>query len=143
MTGRKLIALYSIHQSMHWFATGLLVPVMALLQLEKGLDLLQIGLNVAISSATVMALELPTGGLADSFGHRKVYLYSMVVKTIAIVVVLFAQGFLFVLVGFLALGVARALSSGTMDAWFVDEFNRAEPEGDLQRALAVVGFSSR
>lgn len=43
------------------------------------------------------------------------------------------------LLGFLALGAARALSSGTMDAWFVDEYTRVEPDGNLQRALAVVG----
>jgi DHA1 family quinolone resistance protein-like MFS transporter len=139
MTGRKLLTLYSIHQSLHWFATGLLVPVMALLQLEKGLDLFQIGLTVAVYSATVMALELPTGGLADSIGRKRVYLYSLVAKTIAVTVVLFAQTFLLVLFGFLALGIARALSSGTMDAWFVDEFNRVEPDGNLQRALAIVG----
>jgi MFS family permease len=66
MTGKKLLGLYSTHQSLHWFAIGLLVPVMALLQLEKGLDLFQIGLTVAVYSTTVMALELPTGGLADS-----------------------------------------------------------------------------
>jgi len=139
MTGRKLIALYSIHQSLHWFVTGLLVPVIALMQMEKGLDLLQIGLTIAVCSATVMALELPTGGLADSIGRKRVYLYSLIVKTIAIIVMLFARTFLFVMVGFLALRIARALSSGTMDAWFVDEFNRVETNGNLQSALAVVG----
>ena len=139
MTGKKLLVLYSAHQSLHWFATGLLVPVIALLQLEKGLDLFQIGLTVAVYSGTVMALELPTGGLADNIGRKRVYLFSLVVKTIAITVVLFAQAFLFVLFGFLALGAARALSSGTMDAWFVDEFNRIDPAGNLQHALAVIG----
>ena len=134
------MALYSTHQTLHWFATGLMVPVVALLQLEKGLDLFQIGLTVAVYSGTVMALELPTGGLADSVGRRRVYLYSLAVKTGAIVVVLFARSFLPVLIGFFAMGVARALSSGTMDAWFVDEFIRIDPKGDLQRAIAVVGI---
>lgn len=105
MNCKRLLALYSIHQSLHWFATGLLVPVIALLQLEKGLDLFQIGLTVAVYSATVMALELPTGGLADNIGRKRVYLFSLVVKTVAIGVVLFAQSFLPVLLGFLILAV--------------------------------------
>jgi MFS family permease len=139
MTGKKLLILYSAHQSLHWFAVGLLVPVIALLQLEKGLDLLQIGLTVAVYSGTVMALELPTGGLADSIGRKRVYLYSLIAKTAAIAVVLFARTFFPLLLGFLTLGIARALSSGTMDAWFVDEYNRVEPNGNLQRAFAVIG----
>lgn len=40
---------------------------------------------------------------------------------------------------FLFFGVARAFSSGSMDAWFVDEFNLQQPGGNLQRALARVG----
>ena len=139
MTGKKLLALYSVHQSLHWFATGLMVPVIALLQLEKGLDLFQIGLTVAVYSGTVMALELPTGGLADTIGRKRVYLYSLAVKTVAVTVVLFARSFYPVLIGFLAMGAARALSSGTMDAWFVEQFNRIEPDGDLQHALAIIG----
>ena len=31
--------------------------------------------------------------------------------------------------------MARALSSGSIDAWFVDEFNREHPGGNLQKAL--------
>jgi len=68
-----------------------LVPVISLLQLEKGLDLFQIGLAIAVYSATVMALELPTGGLADSTGRKRVYLYSLASQLVAITVLLFAQ----------------------------------------------------
>jgi MFS family permease len=40
------------------------------------------------------------------------------------------------LAGYLLYGVARALSSGSMDAWFVDEFALHHPDGNLQQALA-------
>ena len=44
------------------------------------------------------------------------------------------------MVAFFFMGVARALSSGSLDAWFVDEFQRIDPEGNLQQALARIGF---
>ena len=139
MTRKRLLLQYTIQQTLHWFTAGLIIPVIALLLLEKGLDLFQIGLSIAVLSGTVIALELPTGGLADSIGRKKVYLYSLLFNAIGIMVLLFASSFLTVLAGFIFLGAARALSSGSMDAWFVDEFHRIEPAGDLQRALAAVG----
>ena len=39
-------------------------------------------------------------------------------------------------IGMILMGTARALSSGSMDAWFVDEFKKECPGQDLQRALA-------
>ena len=140
MTKNKLICVFSLNQTLHWFIIGLLIPIMALLQLEKGLDLFQIGLVSAIYGGTVMLLELPTGGLADTIGRKRVYLISLIVLWCAGLLLLLAGNFTTVIIGFLFSGVARALSSGSLDAWFVDEFNTIEPEGNLQEALAHVGI---
>ena len=139
MTRKKLLFVYTLNQTFHWFIVGLLIPVMALLQLEKGLDLFQIGITMAVYSGTVILLELPTGGLADAIGRKRVYLISLVMSFLSHLVILVAWNFYTMAVGTLLMGVARALSSGTMDAWFVDEFNKIEPEGNLQEALAKVG----
>jgi len=139
MTRKKLLFVYTLNQTFHWFIVGLLIPVMALLQLEKGLDLFQIGITMAVYSGTVILLELPTGGLADAIGRKRVYLISLVMSFLSGFVILVAWNFYTMAVGTLLMGVARALSSGTMDAWFVDEFNKIEPEGNLQEALAKVG----
>ena len=48
---------------------GLLIPVMILLMQERGLSLSQIGLVVTAQGLVVLALELPTGGLADALGR--------------------------------------------------------------------------
>ena len=139
MTRKKLLFVYTLNQTFHWFIVGLLIPVMALLQLEKGLDLFQIGITMAVYSGTVILLELPTGGLADAIGRKRVYLISLVMSFLSGFVILVAWNFYTMAVGTFLMGVARALSSGTMDAWFVDEFNKIEPEGNLQEALAKVG----
>lgn len=94
------------------------MPVIALLQLEKGLNLFQIGISMAIHSGTVVILELPTGGLSDTIGRKKVYLISLMIKFVAVFVLLIAQDFQGIILGLLLFGMARAFSSGSMDAWF-------------------------
>jgi MFS family permease len=140
MTEKKLIMIYSIHQVLHWMITGIFVPVMALYQLEKGLNLFQIGMSGALYSGITVILELPTGGLADSIGRKKVYILSLYVKGVSIIILCFAQNFTLILLGFLVMGIARALSSGTLDAWFVDEYKKYSPNGNLQKAFATIGI---
>ena len=141
MTKEKLLRLFTFNQSFHWFMTGLLIPVLTLLLLKKGLDLFQTGIALGIYSGFAILFELPTGGLADSIGRKRVYLISLVVSFSAITCLLFAQGFTALLIfGFMLMGAARALSSGTLDAWFVDEFRKIEPDGNLQAALAKAGI---
>lgn len=139
MSRKKLLFVYTLNQTFHWFIVGLMIPVMALLQLEKGLDLLQIGITIAVYSGTVILFELPTGGLADAIGRKRVYSISLVMSFLSGLVILIAWNLYTMVVGTFLMGVARALSSGTIDAWFVDEFNKIEPEGNLQAALAKVG----
>lgn len=140
MTKKKLLFVFGLNQTFHWFIIGLIIPVNTLLQLEKGLNLFQIGIVTAIWGGTIILLELPTGGLADAIGRKRIYLISLVLLFCAGLVILIAWNFVTVALGFCLLAVARALSSGSMDAWFVDEFNKIEPEGNLQEALAKVGI---
>ncbi|MBN2050028.1 MAG: MFS transporter [Spirochaetales bacterium] len=137
---RNITLLGGFHQGFHWFSSGLLIPVITLLQLEKGLTLLQVGLNMAVYSGVVLILELPTGGLADTIGRKRVYLLSRVFQIIAGVFFLAAGSFPLVLAGFAALGVSRALSSGSMDAYFIDALESAGTGQDLQRPLALMGM---
>jgi len=138
---QQLLKIFIINQTFHWFIVGIIVPVIALLQLEKGLNLFQIGISMAIYSGTIVLLELPTGGLSDTIGRKKVYLISLMIKFGAAFVLLITQDFQGIISGFLLLGMARAFSSGSMDAWFVDEFHLINPKGNLQEALAIAGFT--
>lgn len=140
MLRRNIHFVYILNQSFHWFIIGLFFPIMVLVQLEKGLSLLEVGTTSAIYSAAVILLELPTGGMSDSIGRKKVYLISVVAQIASYALVLIAWNFITFAIAFLFFGVARAFSSGSMDAWFVDEFNLQQPGGNLQRALARVGI---
>ena len=140
MTPGRLIAIASLNQFCHWFIIGLFFPIMTLLLLERGLTLFQIGVTIAVYSGTVILLELPTGGLADAIGRKRVYLISLAVFFAAGLGMLIAWNFVMMVIAFFFMGSARALSSGSLDAWFVDEFQRIHPEGNLQPALARIGI---
>jgi DHA1 family quinolone resistance protein-like MFS transporter len=129
---------YLINQTTHWFIIGLVFPILILLILDKGLSLFQAGTVLAIYSSTTMLLEVPTGGLADSIGRKKVYMMSVAVYIATAAALLLSFDFATVAVAGMIMGVGRALSSGAMDAWFVDEYKAACPEGNLQQALAKV-----
>ncbi len=137
MVGRDPLKVYILNQMVHWFIVGITLPIMVLYMTDRGLDLFQAGMVLSIYAGTVILLELPTGGLSDSFGRKKVYTYSLVFSLMSGTVLLFADGLPLFLLGFVIYGAARALSSGSMDAWFVDQYTARNPGADLQRALAT------
>jgi MFS family permease len=134
--GSALLKVYLINQSAHRFIAGLLFPVLILLVLDKGLSLFEAGTIMAIYSGTAVLMELPTGGLADSIGRKKVYMISLLVHIIGVLSFLVSFNYLTVALAAFFMGLGRALSSGSIDAWFVDEFKAAAPGGNLQKALA-------
>jgi MFS transporter, DHA1 family, quinolone resistance protein len=140
MNKKQLSILAIFNMSFHWFAIGIIIPVMILFLLEKGLNLVQVGIVGATYGTAVVLLELPTGGLADSIGRKKVYLISLVFLVASSILLLLVNSFALILIAGLLQGVARSLSSGTMDAHFIDEFYRIDPEVNLQQEMAKIGI---
>ena len=75
----------------------------------------------------VLALELPTGGLADSLGRRAVLLLASVVGIVAMGLYLAADSLALFAAVFALQGVFRALDSGPLEAWYVDAALAADP----------------
>ena len=129
---------YAAVLSINWLATIFPAAVMVLYAQARGLSLADIGAYVAVYGVTVALLDLPTGNLADSVGRKRTALTGGALGIVARVVLLIS----FSLPGFLIYavlwGVARALNSGTLDAWFVGALRDLDPELDLQPSLARV-----
>lgn len=121
---------------LNWLATALPLALHILILQARGINLFQIGLLLGAYSLVIVLLELPTGGLADAIGRKRVTWLAYSTTMIASFVILFAFSFPLFLVAFVLNGVGRALSSGALDAWFVDALQTAEPDIDLQPALA-------
>jgi MFS family permease len=94
---------------------------------------------MGVYSVTIVLLELPTGGLADAIGRKKVALLANSIDVLAGVVIFFSFTFWGFLLGMVLMGVARALNSGALDAWYIDSLQSADPDIDLQPALAQAG----
>jgi MFS family permease len=121
--------------AMRWFPVGLVVPVLVLLLTARGLSLAQVGQVMAVYSVVTLLLELPTGGLADGWGRRPVVVGSAVVQAGALAGLAVAGTQVQILLAAAGLGVARALSSGPVEAWFVDA-SHALGHADVESGLA-------
>lgn len=125
--------------ALRWLPTGLMIPVMILVMQERGLSLSQIGLVSVAQGLVVLALELPTGGLADALGRRPVLLTAWSIALASLVLFAVADSFaLFFLVWALQ-GVFRALDSGPLESWYVDATLVADADARYEAGLGHAG----
>lgn len=135
---RRYVALTALR----WFPTGLTVPVLVLLLTRRGLSLGAVGAVLAAYGLTAAALEVPTGGLADTIGRRPVLVAAAVLSALGTTALAVATGRWAITGALVLLGVARALDSGPLQAWFVDTVRAADPAADLKPGLARGGVAS-
>lgn len=131
---------YAVQQTLHWFITGLAIPVLVLIFQSRSLNLSEIGLIMTIWVASTALLEVPLGVLADRVGRLTTYLISLVILTLGSLMLLIADSFASIACAALLLGTARAVYSGTLDAWFYDAFTAAKGSMSFHQALAKVNF---
>src|SRR5882724_9226841 len=93
---------------------GLLVPLFVRYPMHAGLPLADVGLLFAALTAAAVACELPTGGLADSWGRRRTLLLSAGTGVLSLVLMLVAHSFTVFLLAFAVTGVYWALDSGPL-----------------------------
>ncbi|GGS73535.1 MFS transporter [Nonomuraea spiralis] len=137
MTARSALRRYMLVSFLTWLPLGLMVASMVLLMTDRGLSLTQIGLSVTVFSVVTATLELPTGGLADVIGRRRVLAASAVFTAAALALMSVSTVFWMFLVSGVLKGVARALSSGPATSWYVDTLHGIEGgDADLKPGLA-------
>lgn len=130
---------FLVLRGLRWLPTGLLLPVLVLFILDRGFSLAQIGVAFAAQAVVVLLLELPTGGLADVIGARRVLAVANLAELASLALLLVAES-LTALIAFAALqGLFRALESGPLDAWYVSAALRADPGADIEADMAVGG----
>ncbi|MGN9892152.1 MFS transporter [Micromonospora sp. L31] len=131
----RYLTLYGLR----WLPTGLMIPVMILLMQERGLSLSEIGLVSIAQGLVVLALELPTGGLADALGRKPVLVAAWTLSLVSLGLFAVADSFaLFFLVWALQ-GVYRALDSGPLESWYVDATLAADPKAEYEAGLGFAG----
>lgn len=139
--GRRLALLTATR----WFPVGLTLGLTVLLPLERGLTLAEVGGLMAIAGFVSLALEVPTGGLADILGRRPVLLVAGAIAIASTAVFVLADSAALFAVALVLQGVFRALDSGPLESWYVDAVHVVDPnaaiESGLSRAGAVLGVA--
>ncbi|GAB4048486.1 MFS transporter [Catellatospora paridis] len=134
---------YVLIMFLTWLPAGLYTAPLVLLLLERGLSLGEIAAIGAVYGISVMALELPTGGLSDVLGRRPVLVASAAAGLAGLAVLGLAGAVWLLVVSAVLRGVARALSSGPAEAWYVDAVHTAEGrDADLGPGLARGGVAA-
>lgn len=110
-----------------------MIPVFALLPLERGLTISQYATAAAVGGFFVLLFELPTGGFADTIGRKPVYVASAGVAMISFLIFANATTLIGFVVAAALQGIYRALDSGPLSAWFVD---RVEDPIDVAKGLS-------
>ncbi|ROT33294.1 MFS transporter [Micromonospora sp. HM5-17] len=129
---------YLVLHGLRWLPVGFLIPVLTLL-LERGLTLPQVGLVAAVQGLVVLALELPTGGLADALGRKPVLVVATVVNLGSLGLALVADSFPLFFLVFLLQGIYRTLDSGPLESWYVDATLAVDPGARYERGLSAGG----
>ena len=133
---RRHVYLFQGHQFLDRFAMGVVVAVTVLALQGRDLSLADIGGLFAVYAAVAMIAELPFGGLADGLGRKPVFLIATIASLMASVVFIASDTFWPLAVSFALVGLGRALRSGTLDAWYVEELHRRAPGVEIQPLLA-------
>lgn len=133
---KQIERIYYVSLLLFWLAISLPLALFILLIQARGMSLFQIGLIMGFYSLTVVLLEIPTGGLADAVGRKRIAILAYSFLLLGGVIFLGAFSFPVILLAFILKGVGRALSSGALDAWFIDSLQAIDPEIELQPVLA-------
>lgn len=136
MSARRHVYLFQGHQFLDRLAMGVVVAVTALALQGRGLSVGEIGALFAVYATIAMIAELPFGGLADGVGRKPVFLIATVASMMASVVFILSDTFWPLAASFGLVGLGRALRSGTLDAWYVEELHVRAPGVEIQPLLA-------
>ncbi len=113
----NIINLYLIKIA-HWFM--LFMPIVVLFYEDNGLEMRHVFILQAIYSVSIVALEIPSGFLADAMGRRKTIIIGTVLGTLGFATYSFSYGFVGFLIAEIILGIGQSLISGADSALLYD-----------------------
>lgn len=136
MTVQGLTRRFVVLRALRWLPVGLVLPFLVITPEARGLTLSAIGAALAVHSAVALALEVPSGALADTIGRRRVILAGAVLTAASLLIFAAAQALLAFMASFALLAAGRALISGSLEAWYVDSLRALDPASPLSHGLS-------
>jgi hypothetical protein len=136
VSSERLTRNFILLRALRWLPVGLVLPFLVLTPVDRGLGLGAVGAVLAVHSAVLIVLEVPSGALADTFGRRRVLLVGAALTAASLGTFAVAQSLPAFMASLAALGTGRALISGALEAWYVDSLRALDPAAPLSRGLS-------
>jgi MFS family permease len=127
---------FVILRALRWLPLGLVLPFLVITPQARGLSLGEIGVVFAVHSAVALALEVPSGALADLVGRRRVLLGGAALTAASLLVFAAATSVAAFMASVALLAAGRALISGSLEAWYVDSLRLLDPAAPLSHGLS-------
>jgi len=109
---------------------GLKMPVFYLMLIGKNFSLASIGILAAATTVSALIFEVPFGSLADKLGRKKVFILGELITVFAAFGFWLLQAFEWIFVVMILNGLSKALVSGSLDALFVEQFNKVTTDSE-------------
>jgi MFS family permease len=136
VTADRLTRHFVLLRALRWLPLGLVLPFLVITPEARGLSLGAIGAVFAVHSAVAIALEVPSGAVADMVGRRRVLLAGAAVTAVSLLIFATAQTIIAFMASAGLLAAGRALISGSLEAWYVDSLRVLDPAAPLSRGLS-------
>jgi MFS family permease len=136
LSADRLTRRFVFLRALRWLPVGLVLPFLVITPEARGLSLGAIGAVFAVHSAVAIALEVPSGALADAIGRRRVLLAGASLTVLSLVTFALAQSVPAFMGSVALLAAGRALISGSLEAWYVDSLRALDPSAPLSHGLS-------
>jgi MFS family permease len=136
VTAQGLTRRFVVLRGLRWMPIGILLPFIILLPLARGLSLAEAGAIWALHSLVALLFEVPSGAVADGYGRRRTLVAGASLMAVSLVIYAVAEVPLAFAAGTGTLAAARALISGSLEAWYVDTLRAIDPGAALSPGLS-------
>lgn len=130
MYRKNITALYFIKIA-KWF--NLVMPVVVLFYQDNGMGMQEIFILKSIYSVAIVAMEIPSGWMADAWGRKKTLLLGSILGCGGFLVYSFSYGFYAFAVAEIILGVGYSFVSGADSALLFDSLKADNRAGKYTR----------
>lgn len=115
---------YALHHAINIGTICIFAPVITLFCQHKGMDLSQIGLFFGVYFLAIILFELPSGVWADRFGRLNVFMLSKMLDCLNFALLFYFDYIPALYAASFVGGIARAMGSDAMEAWYVDQLKK-------------------
>ncbi len=115
----------------------LLNSFLTLYLIEKGLSFSQIGVLFSVYLGTTAILDYPTGGLADKYGRRNIYVVGKLFTSFSYFILFFGISFPALIVSYVLKGIGSSQLSGSLITWLGDTENKEMYKNTLLRSKLI------